>query len=209
MSQNRPDSLGARAILQTATQMFAREGYAGVSMNRLATEAGVSKANIFHHFSNKEALYLAVLEMACESASDVMDSTPIPENSTFEERITLLHCGFLASLEQNPDSTRLMTRELGRAGLSAANVPAEKVIAQFDIRFIRFIKLLTAGQQAGLLREDIDPALLATLMVSSNMFFFQSKSALNAMTGLDFAKDSQGFARGVMDILIHGIVPKS
>jgi len=57
---------GARAILNDAVRLFAEKGFDAISMNDIANAAGVSKANIFHHFSNKETLYLEVLRKACE-----------------------------------------------------------------------------------------------------------------------------------------------
>src|SRR3989338_4270790 len=52
-------------ILVAAEELFARQGFDAVSMNAIAEAASVSKANIFHHFESKVALYLAVVPHAC------------------------------------------------------------------------------------------------------------------------------------------------
>lgn len=49
-------------ILQGAVQVFLRLGYAGTSMDRVATEAGVSKQTIYSHFQDKEGLFKALME---------------------------------------------------------------------------------------------------------------------------------------------------
>lgn len=49
-------------ILQGAMQVFLRHGYAGTSMDRVATEAGVSKHTIYNHFENKDGLFIALFE---------------------------------------------------------------------------------------------------------------------------------------------------
>ncbi len=49
-------------ILQGAMRVFLSCGYAGTSMDRVATEAGVSKQTIYSHFTNKEGLFKALLE---------------------------------------------------------------------------------------------------------------------------------------------------
>ncbi len=49
-------------ILQGAMRVFLSCGYAGTSMDRVATEAGVSKQTIYSHFVNKEGLFKALLE---------------------------------------------------------------------------------------------------------------------------------------------------
>ena len=52
-------SAGELSILDAAVRLFSESGYDGVSMRRIAEEAGVSKANIYHHFASKEALNFA------------------------------------------------------------------------------------------------------------------------------------------------------
>jgi len=49
-------------ILQGATRVFLRHGYAGTSMDRVAAEAGVSKQTIYSHFQDKNGLFTALIE---------------------------------------------------------------------------------------------------------------------------------------------------
>ncbi|MFM7887914.1 MAG: TetR/AcrR family transcriptional regulator [Pseudanabaena sp.] len=49
-------------ILQGAMQLFFRDGYAGTSMDRVASEAGVSKQTIYSYFHDKESLFKALIE---------------------------------------------------------------------------------------------------------------------------------------------------
>lgn len=49
-------------ILQGATRVFLKHGYAGTSMDRVAAEAGVSKQTIYSHFQDKEGLFTALIE---------------------------------------------------------------------------------------------------------------------------------------------------
>jgi AcrR family transcriptional regulator len=49
-------------ILQTAYDLFSREGVQTVGVDRIIAEAGVAKATLYRHFRSKEALILAVLE---------------------------------------------------------------------------------------------------------------------------------------------------
>ncbi len=54
-------SAGETAILDAAVKLFSEKGYDAVSMRGVAQQAGVSKANIYHHFESKETLYRAIL----------------------------------------------------------------------------------------------------------------------------------------------------
>jgi AcrR family transcriptional regulator len=49
-------------ILQGAVRVFLQRGYAGTSMDRVASEAGVSKQTIYSHFQDKEGLFKALME---------------------------------------------------------------------------------------------------------------------------------------------------
>lgn len=51
-----------KAILATATRLFSRNGFQGTSMAELSALTGAATGTIFHHFKNKEDLFLQVLE---------------------------------------------------------------------------------------------------------------------------------------------------
>lgn len=51
-----------REILDGARRAFARWGYEGATVRRLEEETGLSRGAIFHHFRDKESLFLAVAE---------------------------------------------------------------------------------------------------------------------------------------------------
>lgn len=52
------------AILDAATQLFSRNGFNETSMADLSVITGAARGTIFHHFKNKEDLFLNILENA-------------------------------------------------------------------------------------------------------------------------------------------------
>ncbi len=50
------------AILAGAMQEFLEHGYAGARVDRLVKAAGVSKATVYRHFPDKEALFVALIQ---------------------------------------------------------------------------------------------------------------------------------------------------
>ena len=54
------------AILAAAARLFMGGGYATVSMDMVAKEAGVSKATLYAHFTGKEALFAAIVGERCQ-----------------------------------------------------------------------------------------------------------------------------------------------
>ena len=59
-----PPEAGSTAtrILDAAEALFARRGFAGVSVREIAGQVGLNQASIYNHFPSKQALYEAVLE---------------------------------------------------------------------------------------------------------------------------------------------------
>ncbi len=60
-SSNRGD-LTKQVLINTAMEIFGRDGFHATSTREIAAQAGVNQALIGYHFGGKEALYLAVFD---------------------------------------------------------------------------------------------------------------------------------------------------
>jgi AcrR family transcriptional regulator len=78
----------AAAILAGGMQEFLAHGYAGTSMDRVATAAGVSKATVYSHFQDKEGLFTALIEQLVQGKFRLLFE-PSSENLQPEPRIFL------------------------------------------------------------------------------------------------------------------------
>jgi TetR/AcrR family transcriptional regulator len=58
-----------RRLLEAAADEFARKGLEDANINRISLAAGFAKGTVYNHFRSKEALFLAVVEEACELAA--------------------------------------------------------------------------------------------------------------------------------------------
>ena len=59
-------------ILSAARRAFARYGYQGATVKVLEAETGLSRGAIFHHFKDKDALFLALAEQDAEQTAAVV-----------------------------------------------------------------------------------------------------------------------------------------
>src|ERR1700712_1116881 len=50
------------ALLEAAARGISREGYGNLVLERVASDAGYTRGALYHHFADKEALALAVVE---------------------------------------------------------------------------------------------------------------------------------------------------
>lgn len=60
------DSRKTEQILQGAMQEFLAKGYAAASMDRVAAAAGVSKATVYSHFTDKETLFKTLVQQMAQ-----------------------------------------------------------------------------------------------------------------------------------------------
>jgi len=188
-------------ILSAAASLFSESGYDAVSMNAIAERAGVSKANIFHHFSSKESLYLAVIRAACQDAGERLGELG-DERGPFAQRFASYAATMLTDMLDHDQIQRLILRELLVDGERRGKEFAEKV---FGENFARFVGILRQGQLKGHLRADLDPAMMATLLIAANVFFFEARDVLKHFRDVSFAGDPVRYSAMLVDILLNGI----
>lgn len=63
-------------ILEVALPLFAQHGYAGTSVRAIAGAAGVNVATLAYHFTDKEGLYLTVVQRLHEELQHNLPSPP-------------------------------------------------------------------------------------------------------------------------------------
>lgn len=63
----------ARDILQAARELFAADGYGGLSMRGVAARVGVSLSNVQHYYANKDMLVEALLLDALDQFQEKID----------------------------------------------------------------------------------------------------------------------------------------
>jgi len=189
------------AILEVAEQLFADRGFDAVSINDIAQRAGVSKANIFHHFKSKEGLYMAVLKAACEHSARALDEVESALTDGPKARLESFFSRHLQALLAHPRSARLIQRELLENGSERGKQLAEEV---FSGHFSRLVGLVREGQEQGLLHRDFDAALLAFLLVGANVFFFETRSVLEHLPEVDFGESPDRYSAAVFALLSRG-----
>ena len=68
-----------RALLDSATALFAERGYARTSLDEIAADARVTKGALYGHFPSKQALFRAVLqELEARVSEQVQRAAAVP-----------------------------------------------------------------------------------------------------------------------------------
>lgn len=193
---------GEQAILEAAEYLFAEKGFDAVSMSAIANLANTSKPNIYHHFKSKNDLYLAVMNTAAQYSSALLDELA-DAPGTFQTKLSAFAAGQLGSIMRHKLRTQLILREALSGGSESGRDIAKHVVGE---SFSRLVAMIRQGQQEDEFRADIDPTLAAFMIVSANIFFFQSAPVMQHIPGVQFTKDADSYLTGVMDILFNGVL---
>jgi AcrR family transcriptional regulator len=102
-----------RRLLELGAELFARHPYEQLSMRRIAREAGISKALLYHYFPSKERFFAATLSQAAEEVA--RRTEPDPELAPDEALAASLDA-FLGWVEENGPAYERLIRD-------AAGVP--------------------------------------------------------------------------------------
>lgn len=100
-----------QAIIDCAARLFARDGFHKASLNDIAAECNVSKANLYHYFASKEAILFAVMRdhisLLLKTAEDVASL-----DMDAEERLRTLARRFMALYADAGDRHKVLLAEL-------------------------------------------------------------------------------------------------
>ena len=67
-----------QAILDRSAKLFSAHGYDRASMNKIAESCGVSKANLYHYYKDKEGLLFDVIRFHLEELLEVVETADDP-----------------------------------------------------------------------------------------------------------------------------------
>lgn len=158
-----------RSLLAAATKHFARDGFAGASVDRIAREARVNKALVSYHFGGKAALYRSILLTTFREMNRRIDRADDPA-APAEGRLGLVFDTFAGLAEETPEFPAMILREV----LSGGHHLDEEVLPEFLALFARIRRVVTDGVREGSFRP-VDPLLTHLSIVGSLVFFFATQ----------------------------------
>ena len=98
--------------LEVARTLFINRQYADVSLKDIASEAGVTKGALYHHFATKEELYLKMmLHYMADLREQTATSVATTHGRPFSERLHHSLLGFLQLPEETIAVIRLVRRD--------------------------------------------------------------------------------------------------
>lgn len=157
-------------ILTAAADLFKTKGYESTSVDDIALAADVAKGTFYYHFKAKEDLVLALqeveLNIAAEKVNTRMEKGDSPLTILLDFLTTVAHWA-----EANPDLERVMFRKkiemMAQHGADAHGCQSgEHQAPPTKQHFFKLIvDILSAAQERGEIRKDMEAADLARVVI--------------------------------------------
>jgi len=177
---------GRDGLMATAIDCFARYGYAGTSIDRIARAAGVTKGALYYHFRDKEQLlFAAVKERVSAFEQFVVERTSKLEDPAGALRDVARICARNATSDNHRRFIlTLMVEALDTN--DALSSEFREMLRRFR-SFHRF--LIRQGQERGLFRKDVDVAVASELFVSgilgAEIQYYQDPQSIDVVKTLE------------------------
>jgi TetR/AcrR family acrAB operon transcriptional repressor len=172
-------------ILNAAGGLMTRYGYDKTSMDDIASEAGVSKGALYLEWSGKEALFDALLEY--EMKLLLLDLQERVEADPNGGSIAALYAHTLLALQDNPLMSALYTHD----GRVLGDFVHRQDPERYTRRLLMSQESIAQMQEAGLLRSDIRPEVIAYTFSLLALGFMSISSIIPAQKAPSLTESAQ------------------
>lgn len=152
-----------KAILKAAIHLFAERGFKATPTSVVARKAGVAEGLIFHHFKNKEGIFVHILEEMIDAYIKGLE-TNIKEAATGMEAIENIVHFHLSFSEKRSKEALVVLRDFP-FDLMTSGSTARQMIAERSARIYQLMaQCVQRGKEDGSLR-NLSPEKTAFILI--------------------------------------------
>lgn len=196
----KPASESVDRIVAVARDLFARNGFARVSVGQIAAGAQTSKANIFYHFGSKRDLYLVAVKYALEAFDRKLaelEEHGLQSVGTFEDFVLTVGLRELSGSVGHANTTLLIRGLIDQDDDASAQLVRE-LSQQTFARYTRMVARLSGNS---VLDENIDSRALTIMLTASHFMYTLFLPSLG-----DALPTPEEYSSQVVRILSHGVL---
>jgi TetR/AcrR family transcriptional regulator len=173
-------------ILKQATEEFARIGFEGARVDRIAERCRLSKNMLYYYFKSKEGLFVAALERMYQELRDRQKDLSVRASDPVVAMEQLVHHTFFA-FKDNPSAIRLMNEENKHRGKYIRKSGRMRDLYNPLVETIRLI--LDRGVKDGIFRPQLDPAIVYLTLSSLCYHYLSNQYTLEIALDRDLGSD--------------------
>lgn len=158
MPRSTPNGETRQDILRAALKRFAHSGYSAASVQQIVSDAKVSKPTLYYYFSDKAALFEALVHEAHDERYRLMTEAAARAKDIRSQLLEILNVLF----EYFAENRELMRISLATAFASPGEMPSSLKYADRCERNFEFVhSLMKAALKRGELNQNFDSQELA------------------------------------------------
>ncbi len=197
-------------IKQAAWNEFARHGFDGARMQRIADDASVNKAMIHYYFQNKANLFETIISEAFAKLFNSLKEVNFSDPFNIEQIVTELVDTHLDFVSRHPLLVKLVQREF-----HSDSPIISRALARFfqNDEMKQLFSIFTLFDQAkarGMIRATVEPRQFLWNLLGCNLFTFFTRPILEVVWGP--IEDEQEFLaqrkKAIVDHLLYGVIPR-
>ena len=182
-------------ILAAIIPLFAEKGYDGVSMREIARTVGLQAASLYHHFPDKQTLYIEAMVQTFSKQAELMNESFTLQASP-ELRLRNLIERLCRMVHDNDDFRRLLEREILEGNKTRLQLLTNHVFGDF------FRNIYELCQE---LSTNFDPHLLSVSIFSLIIHHYQITALRAFMPGYKPSlSDPEILAQHIFQLLKNG-----
>lgn len=150
-------------IVAAAMEIIRHEGVAKLTTRSLATAVGIAQPTLFLHFGSKSHVLVALVDAIQNGLQEKIRTLPTDQMSPLE-RLKAVIRFHLQFIQKQPGIPRLLFSEELQSGDPIVRDRMNELVG-FFLKFLT--GLISAGQQSGEIRTDINPEQQACLLIAA------------------------------------------
>lgn len=169
-------------ILKSAARVFAREGFDRASMSQLASECGISKANIYHYYDSKDAILFDMLDTYLRQLRDAICGLDM-QGLGAADRLRVTVREILLAYQGVDDEHRVQT-----GGISALPADQQKLLRGYQRDMVVFLSDIIAEIAPEVFQNDAAKLRAATMSVFGMLnWYYMWNPGADAQARKDYA----------------------
>jgi AcrR family transcriptional regulator len=150
-------------IINTARRVIGERGTTDVSMDEIATQAGVARSTVYVYFANRDELLRACVQSMYDTIKDTV-AEMFEDTAPPLDRLRAVICGVLERIDESPAFFRLAMATQATTG-AAGSAAVGGALMMIGLDMMRLLDdILSAGMDAGLFRADLERDRAVTLI---------------------------------------------
>ena len=192
-------------ILKAATQVFAKHGYQGGSVEKISRAAKSVDRMIYYYFGSKEGLFTEVIEGIYRRMNEAEAQLKLDVNDPVSA-LTQVIDFVLGYYREHPEFITLLNTENLLQGRHIAQSPRAAEYSSPAVGVIADI--LQRGQGQKLFRPDLQARQVYLLIVSTGYFLMSNRYTLSAFLGerVDSPDNAQAWKAFVTDAVLRTVL---